>query len=398
MKAVRQHRYGSVNRELLYIENGEGMKRFISLFISALFFVMFGATAVASDLNIQTGMNFNYWDSDADDTGAQLYVPVTVTKDHDDFSFKLLTAFAYTYSDPSHASSRSLSCVIDTKLNFSYTLLDKLPADLIFGLDFNVPTGKSKLDNEDLSLLLDPDLVEISRYGEGFNVNPTVAVAKVWDIWAAGIGIGYLFRGEYDFSELIRDYEPGNILSITGEVVRLFSSDFRTRLYGEFARYEKDKVRGEDYYEESDFLLVGMDMHYYQDKWDALMALEGIFRGKSKFQEEGAGLSTEDRASYGDEYNLLISGVYYWSEKTTVRPQFYYLWVFENDYASSSPFYIGDRQKASIQVSVLREISPLFDGEITLRGYILDVERNWYHSDDRTFRGFICSILLTRRF
>ncbi len=373
------------------------MKRTISVLISILFLTV-AASAFASGLNIQTGMNFNWWDGDADDTGAQLYVPVTVDKIYEDLSIKMLTSFAYTYADLSAAPSRNLSCVIDTKLNFSYTILDKFPTDLIFGLDFNLPTGKTRLDKEELSLVLDPDLVEISQYGEGFNANPTVALAKVWNIWAIGMGVGYLFRGEYDYSEMIRDYEPGDILSITGEVLRLFPSDFKFRLYGEYAVYDKDEVQKEDYYEESDFLLVGMDLNHQRNKWESFMAVEGIFRGKSKFLEEGEGLRTEDRTSYGDEYHLIISGSYFPSEKTTIRSRFEYLYVSENDYARSSPFYIGDRQKGSIQVSVLKKLSPQLDAEFMLGSYVLDVERNWYHSDDRTYRGLSGSILLTRRF
>ena len=102
-------------------------------------------------------------------------------------------------------SSDSLSCIIDTKANFSYEIVDKFFADLIFGLDFNLPTGKTKLNLEQQGLVLDPDLVAISRFGEGFNVNPTITMAKVWNNFAAGIGVGYLWRGEYDYSEAVHE-------------------------------------------------------------------------------------------------------------------------------------------------------------------------------------------------
>ncbi len=51
-------------------------------------------------------------------------------------------------------------------------------------------------------LAIDSDLVSISGTGEGFNANPTLTLAEVWrTIGLGGIGIGYLVRGKYDYSE-----------------------------------------------------------------------------------------------------------------------------------------------------------------------------------------------------
>ena len=366
--------------------------------MGALLFVIAGVTAASAELNIQTGMNFNWWDSDKEDGGNQLYIPVTIGGDYDDFSFSLLTSFAYTESDAFGGRSRSLSSVVDTKLNFSYALVDRFPADVIFGFDFNLPTGRTKLDRNELALLLDPDLVEISQFGEGLNINPTVALAKVRDTWAAGIGVGYLLRGEYDYSEAVLDYKPGDILSITGEVVGLFSPEWKGRLYGEFARYGKDKVQDLDYYEESDFKLIGMEIGYYRDKWDTSFSAESIFRGKSGFQEEGVGLLTEERSSYGDEYILSLSGRYLWNDKTTVRSQLAYMQVNENDYAQGSPFYIGDRYKVSLLMSMFKKFGPSFSGEFTFSGYILDIGRNWYHNEGRTYKGLMAAVMLKKQF
>jgi hypothetical protein len=325
-------------------------------------------------------------------------VPVIVDTALDDFSFRAMTSFAYTHADLSGTHGRSLSCVVDTKLNFTYMMVDRFPADVIFGLDFNLPTGKTKLDNDELALLLDPDLVEISQFGEGFNINPSIGMARVWDSWAAGIGVGYLLRGKYDYSESVLDFDPGDIWSLTGEVLYAVSSKVTAKFYGEMARYGKDRVRGEDYYEESDFMLVGAEMEYYGKNLETSLAVEGIYRGKSKFQETGSGLLTEDRSSYGDEYHVTLSCSYQLRESTILRPQLSYLQVNENDYAQTSPFYIGDRSKISLRVSMLREFRNAFNGEFTLSGYQLDVDRNWYHSDARTYRGIAAVAMVTKRF
>ena len=357
-----------------------------------------GGVSHAVDVNIQTGLNFNWWDSDEGHRGSQTYIPVTIYSEQSGFSAKILTSFANTYSDTSVGSSDSLSCIIDTKANLSYEIIDKFFADLILGLDFNLPTGKTKLNREEQGLVLDPDLVAISRFGEGFNVNPTITMAKVWKNLAAGIGVGYLWRGEYDYSESVLNYDPGDILSLTGEISYFFSPKWQGRLFGEFAHYGKDQVNSNDYYKEGKFLLVGIGTNYYQTDWEAGLTVQGIFRGKSQFQEEGEVLTTEDRDSYGDEWRCDLSWKYNLSKVTTLRSQLYYLWVVENDYASDSPFYIGDRQKMSLAAAVTRQFTPQLKGEFGLNGYILDEERNWYHTDDELTTGLIASVILTKMF
>jgi len=373
------------------------MKKIVWI-IAVFLLLVSGDVSDAVDVDIQTGLNFNWWDSTGADRGSQTYVPVSIYGEQSNFSAKILTAFVNTNSNTSGASSDSLSCNTDTKVNFSYMIVDRFFADLIFGLDFNLPTGKTKLNLEQQRLVLDPDLVAISKFGEGFNVNPTITMAKVWNNFAAGIGVGYLWRGEYDYSETARNYDPGDILSLTGEISYYFSPKWQGRLFGEVAHYGKDEVGGKDYYEEGNFSLGGAGINYYQTDWEAKLTVQGIFRGKSGFQEGGQILTTEERNSYGNEWSADLSWKYNLSKVTTLRSQLSYLWMLENDYASDSPFYIGDRQKTSLTCAIARQFTPLLKGEFGIGGYILDVGHNWYHTDDVTYTGFIASVMLTAMF
>ncbi|MFH0730447.1 MAG: hypothetical protein V2B19_29400 [Pseudomonadota bacterium] len=366
--------------------------------IAVFLFLVSGGVSYAVNVNIQTGLNFNWWDSDDDHRGSQTYIPISIFAEQSNFSAKILTSFAHTYSDPSVGTSDSLSCIIDTKANLSYEIVDKFFADLVFGLDFNLPTGKTKLDKKEQGLVLDPDLVAISRFGEGFNINPTITLAKVWNNLAAGIGVGYLWRGEYDYSETVVNYNPGDILSLTGEVSYFFSPKWQGRLFSEIAQYGNDEVGSRDYYEEGEFFLVGIGSNYYQTNWDVMLTFQGIFRGKSRFQEEGRGLTSEDRDSYGDEWSADLAWKYHLSKETTLRSQLYYMYVMENDYASDSPFYIGDKRKISLAFAIARQFTPLLKGEFGLNGYILDEERNWWHTGDRTYNGFVASVIVTKMF
>jgi len=176
------------------------MKRLISiLFLFTL--VFYSGICAAADVDIKTQMGFNYdwWDDSKDNKARQFFIPMSLEARYRDLSFRVLTAEAYTHIDPVGSPSRSLTHLLDTKVNLSYEILGKLPVDILIGLDFNLPAGKSNLKERDQVLLMDPDLVTITNFGEGFNVNPTVSIAKEWGNWVVGVGFGYVWRGEYDF-------------------------------------------------------------------------------------------------------------------------------------------------------------------------------------------------------
>ena len=117
------------------------MKPFRWIFITALFFTV-ATMAHALDLTVQTGLSTNWWDSDTDDQGSQTYVPVTIDGVQGDFSLRVLTAFVGTRVDPSEDSKESLSTVVDTKLNLSYAIVEKLPVDILLGLK-DGPVGRA---------------------------------------------------------------------------------------------------------------------------------------------------------------------------------------------------------------------------------------------------------------
>ncbi len=375
------------------------MKRLI-IAISIVFIFFSGGIGHAVDLKIQTGTNFDWWESDKDDQGYQIYVPVQIETEYKDFSFLILTAFTHTNSDLTGIKDHSLSCVVDTKVNFSYEILDKFPVDILLGVDFNIPTGRTDLDNDDLMLFMNPDLVSITSLGEGYNINPTLTMAKEWENWAAGVGLGYLWRGKYDFSQETRDYNPGNLFNLTGEVAYTFLPDWQARLFGEYVYFDKDEVRNVDFYQEGEFLLIGLGFNHYRTKWDASFIVKGIFRGKSKFQEEAPAqaLRTEDRNNYGDEWSTHLSCNYYLNKKTTLKSLIHFLRVNENDYSSDSPLFIGKKQMASLAFGITRIFGPRLEGELNLTGRILDDDKNWYYDDDRTYKGFSIGVKLKGNF
>jgi len=356
--------------------------------------------STAADFAGQIGAQYDWWDSNANIKGGQVYAPFRFEIHHKQFSATVLGGYAYTYYTPASGSTRSLNHLLDTKVNFSYEILDRLPVDVLIGLDFNLPTGKTGHHPADLVLAMDPELVSINRFGEGYNINPTFTVAKELGKWVAGVGIGYVWRGKYDFSADIRGYEPGNILNLSAEVWYDFSPHWNFRLFSNYAYYEKDRVAQADFYQEGTFLLFGWGLGYRQTKWDAGLTLRSILRDKSKFQISGGGLSTEDKNIHGDEWLGDLSFRYFLGEKTTLKSFLQGLWIRENGYPKESSRFIGPKEKITLGVGMARTLSAFLQGELWLKGFVMHQGESRFpeFQNDRHYHGFSVGGQLTGKF
>jgi hypothetical protein len=357
----------------------------------------------AADIGIQTGLNFDWWADSKDNNAKQLYVPLTVSGQFNDFSFKVLTAHVDTHLDRSGVGGSSLDHLLDTKLNLSYAIIDKLPVDILIGLDFNLPTGKTNLKQSQLALILDPDLISINNYGEGFDVNPTITFAKEWGNWVAGAGFGYLWRGSYDFSSEINitDYQPGAIYNVNAELRYFFSPAMYARFFGGHAWYGTDTVRGSDFFQEGDFSQFGLGLYYNQEKkWDTGVTFRGILRDKSKFQVTAGTLGTESNDRQGDEWIVDLAARFLPDEKTALRSFIQGRYFTENEYASTSPFFIGKREKLSIGIGATRALTSHFEAGLDLKGFVKhDDAANYPQSlSARDFQGFSVTLMLAGSF
>lgn len=84
-----------------------------------------------------------------------------------------------------------------------------------FTLDFNLPTGKSAIDYRETLTLADPDLVDLARYGEGFNTNASAGASFFLSPeWTLTTALGFNVRGQYKpFAGSGDMLEPGDQLT-----------------------------------------------------------------------------------------------------------------------------------------------------------------------------------------
>lgn len=173
------------------MERVKTMKNITSImFMLFVASILYAGSGLAADISIQTGPEYDWWKSDEHERGYQFRMPIRIDAQQQSFSAFLVTAYANSHFNGSGGEDPSLSDITDTKVGCSYIGPDTLPFDILFGLDMNLPTGETDLDDDDLGIMMDADLISITSFGEGFNVNPSIVIARQWDKWAAGWGQG----------------------------------------------------------------------------------------------------------------------------------------------------------------------------------------------------------------
>jgi len=352
----------------------------------------------AMDIQVSTGLNYDYWENDDRDKGSQFHVPVEIGGSYNALSFEAISAYAQTTINPDEGDNETVSGFVDTKLGISYNLSERLPFDMLVGIDFNLPTGQTGLEEEKLILIRDPDLITITSLGEGFNVTPTLTIGKKWNKLAGGIGIGYSFRGEYDYSKNVKDYDPGDVITTALEMEYEIASSWKASLFGESAFFGENTADGDKVSQDGNYHLVGLGIHHLQSSWNAALTGQSIFRGKSKFKEGTSGLSTESRNSLGNEYLLQLSGNYMIGEKNTISSYLQGIWVEENGYKKDSPFYIGKRVKYTLGIGYQRTLLPTLEGQLKLKGFTMNTEETQWSDEDQTYQGFSAGLFIVKSF
>ena len=372
------------------------------IFVLLTIFVLAGMLPVAlyaKDITCSAGFNYYYWESTKREKGQQFYTPISIEATLKDFTFRVLAGYMYNYYDAQGRDSHDTDDILDTKVNLSYYAEDIVGIDVLLGLDFNIPTGRTNLSDEDIDALMDPDLVPITTWGEGFDVNPTITFVKSWEKIVVGVSGGFLWRDEYDYSKEFEDYDPGDIWRVTAEFRYYPTDSWLLRLYSAYTWYEEDEVDGDDFYEPGDLLEFGAGIVYERAPWRFSMAFSSYFRDKDRMETAAGNIRNEDHNSYGDEFLLRNSLRYSISEKQSVFGLLNFMRIEPNGYSHEDKFYRGRRQKAEAGLGWQWKFARDYRFQLISSLYLLHDEETADHPDsNRTYRGGSIRIGLTTHF
>lgn len=136
-------------------------------------------------------------------SGTQVYIPTAVSLTGmmgPDVKLELTARSGYVWGQQKTPGEQgTASTATDTQLSTTVTYSGLNGLQPYFALLLNLPTGTSALYGASRYARMDPDLVAVSSYGEGFNIGPTLGVnIPITAELLASISAGYTYRGAFN--------------------------------------------------------------------------------------------------------------------------------------------------------------------------------------------------------
>ena len=361
------------------------------------------APAAADQWTLTSGVHLDAWSangSSGQGNGYEVLVPLGIFYDTPTWGLAARGSVGSSQHDLDAAPSASMTGFTDTTVSGYYRLRLSGGTDIRFGLDMDLPTGVSRLKTRDLPAIQDEDLVALQRFGEGFDVNPTVIVYHNFGDWGLGGGIGYLFAGEYDPTEDIPndDFDPGDELSVSalGDV---FLGDV-WRLIGRatYTHFTTDERGGIEVFREGDEIDLGVSLEWRPEPWWAVVSVRDIYHFKSDRINAAGQVAEESKNSLGNEIRAGVTVGYIIDDAWTVRGMVDFRYVAANDYASNNVLYDGGRFKIAVGPGVTWTLSRTFALDASVRWFYLDAERSPTFPLGATINGVHADMRVTYRF
>jgi hypothetical protein len=190
--------------------------------------------------------------------GSELYIPYALEiagKPTDLFQVEIVGRGGWVKANQSTpGKSGEVAMSTDTVASATIAYLGWNGIQPFVAVQTNLPTGRSALFGTAANARMDPDLVEISTFGEGFNIGPTVGFAfPISNSLVLTTSAGYTWRGPFLREALLTatppiiqvptDLNPGNNLTITGSAT-FKAGELSGRLTGSFSKETATEQNG----------------------------------------------------------------------------------------------------------------------------------------------------------
>lgn len=146
--------------------------------------------------------------------GWEIYIPFAVQlsgKPSSDVSVDFVVRGGWVKAAQTTAGlSGEIATTTDTVMAATATYLGWQGIQPFVALSANLPTGKSALLGPATNARMDPDLVELSTFGEGYNVGPTFGLNfPVSNSLMVTTSVGYTWRGAFERESAFNTLPPG---------------------------------------------------------------------------------------------------------------------------------------------------------------------------------------------
>ncbi|MDZ7359147.1 MAG: hypothetical protein ONB46_00260 [candidate division KSB1 bacterium] len=239
--------------------------------------------------------------------------------------FDLDVAGAAASTSLKHGSSQTLQGLADAKIRGVFKFNDYHWL-VHFGL--NLPTGKNILDAEEARVnnLLSETVLSfpLKRYGRGLEADWGAAYAfAVSENLKAGLGAGFLLKGEYAFLESNpQRFDPGDEISVTGGL-DFRKNSFATRWNVLVKLYQKDRLDGQEAFQEGTQLETEGLITFPAKKLNVALAFKNVIKADNKTYAPGGQIVSAARDDFSG--NIVWSSAqatYNFSERLSFASSF----------------------------------------------------------------------------
>jgi hypothetical protein len=179
--------------------------------------------------------------------------------------------------------SGHVSTITDTVTSGTVTYLGLNGLQPFVSLNTNIPTGQSSLNGFATYARMDPDLVGLASFGEGFNVGPTIGVNIPFtrDLMAT-LSVGYTWHGQFTqestqsleppMAQASTPVKPGSDLTFTGAIAYA-SGAISTNLTGSISKSTTTDINGVAYFRPGTRYLLSASLSY---QWSPTLGVSTI--------------------------------------------------------------------------------------------------------------------------
>jgi hypothetical protein len=328
--------------------------------------------------------------------GAELYIPYAIElvgKPSDDFKIELIGRGGYVWARQSTAGlTGEVSTPTDTVASGTLTYLGLSGFQPFVALSTNIPTGKSALFGMAANARMDPDLVELSSFGEGTNIGPSIGFnLPLTGSLIATFSAGYTWRGRFQREDLLAEpspvgqlpttLDPGDDVTFTGSL-NYGSGQVAASLTGSVSRETITFQDGVALYRAGTRYLVATSLSYaWPETWGVTtLTASGAHADKNdvKFLNLSA-LTAEPVDTNSNVYRVGIQHLFAVGQ-AAVGPTASYLVRDHNGYDATTLQFVPQKQRTTAGL-----VAQFPAGQqITFNTRI---DRVWTHEDDNPALG-----------
>jgi hypothetical protein len=333
--------------------------------------------------------NFNT----APGSGSQWYVPVALQvtgKPSDVVKAQFLVRSGWVRSSQGTAGlSGTVETITDTVMSGTLTYLAINGVQPFVSLNVNAPTGKSVLNGTEANARMDPDLVEIGSFGEGWNIGPTAGLnISLTESVMLTASVGYTWRGRFDRErssaeinpalQTATSLDPGDVL--TGTLTLGYQDrEWIWSVTGTVSEETKTTENGVDLYKAGRrYLASAMVARNWPGQWgQTTVNASYAHSNRNEVLFLGApAIIQETVSTNSDLYRVALQHLFLVDDTLALGPTASYLHRNNNAYGAGTLQFVPEKDRWAVGGLARKALTP--NVTFNLRG-----EYIWTDEDDR---------------